>query len=644
MKKSNRIFFYAIIFSMALAFFPTVETKASANYNADAALKYAKENWDKNKDQLCAEFVMRCVKAGGLNVTIEKGTGPAYREIGKVVGINIGTNANDLANLPRLTLDANGNASKTANGNILQAGDVVIQWCFTHHIAPHMLICGGYNSSGNATFYAHNASLNNVTYNLGKNLAYQHTANCNMGGKVIQLSARTSNTTNSTTSTNNTTKPAGTTQVPVTSVSINTSNICINSGDTLNLSATVYPSNATNKTVTWKSGNTNIATVSSNGVVTGKAAGNVIITATAGGKSATSNIEIVARNNISQTAPTVNTLNVTNITQTNAVINGSVTKKNGQNIGNSGFYFGTSSSNMKKAVSFPASQGANAKGGGTGFDIWCDMNAEAVMTLKAGTTYYYQCFVVFNGTEYRGAIRNFTTSSAPKETAPTVNTLNVTNITQTNAVINGSVIKKNGQNIGDCGFYFGTGSSDMKKAVTFKTNQAANAKGGGTGFDIWCDMNAEARMTLKAGTTYYYQCFVVLNGTEYRGTIKSFTTSYASNSAPKETAPTVNTLNVTNITQTNAVINGSVIKKNGQNIGDCGFYFGTGSSDMKKAVTFKANQAANAKGGGTGFDIWCNMNTEAGMTLKAKTTYYYQCFVVLNGTEYRGVTRSFTTK
>lgn len=50
------------------------------------------------------------------------------------------------------------------------------------------------------------------------------------------------------------------------------------------MKATVSPSNATNKAVTWKSGNTRYATVSSKGVVTMKKAGKgktVTITATA---------------------------------------------------------------------------------------------------------------------------------------------------------------------------------------------------------------------------------------------------------------------------------------------------------------------------------------------------------------------------
>ena len=67
--------------------------------------------------------------------------------------------------------------------------------------------------------------------------------------------------------------------VLATSISLNNTSAELNTGETLQLTATVLPSNATNKTVTWTTSNSSVATVNSNGLVTAKAVGNVTITA-----------------------------------------------------------------------------------------------------------------------------------------------------------------------------------------------------------------------------------------------------------------------------------------------------------------------------------------------------------------------------
>ncbi len=66
--------------------------------------------------------------------------------------------------------------------------------------------------------------------------------------------------------------------VAATGVSLNASAITLRTGKTRALTATVKPAGATNKKVTWSSSNTSVATVSSSGVVTGKAAGSCVVT------------------------------------------------------------------------------------------------------------------------------------------------------------------------------------------------------------------------------------------------------------------------------------------------------------------------------------------------------------------------------
>jgi endo-1,3(4)-beta-glucanase len=86
--------------------------------------------------------------------------------------------------------------------------------------------------------------------------------------------------------------------VPVTGVTVSPTSASVVAGGTQQLTATIAPSNATNKTVSWSSSNTAVATVNSTGLVTGVAAGTATITVTTqdGAKTATSAITVTSAN------------------------------------------------------------------------------------------------------------------------------------------------------------------------------------------------------------------------------------------------------------------------------------------------------------------------------------------------------------
>lgn len=80
-------------------------------------------------------------------------------------------------------------------------------------------------------------------------------------------------------------------RIPVTSVSINQTSADLLVGETLQLTATVLPDNATDKTVTWTTSNADVASVD-NGLVTAMTAGDAIITASSGDYSATCTVNV----------------------------------------------------------------------------------------------------------------------------------------------------------------------------------------------------------------------------------------------------------------------------------------------------------------------------------------------------------------
>ena len=88
----------------------------------------------------------------------------------------------------------------------------------------------------------------------------------------------------------------GSTVVPVTGVSVSPSSASMNISETRQLSATVLPADATNKSITWNSSNSTVATVNTSGLVTAVNAGTATITVTTqdGAFAATSVITITS--------------------------------------------------------------------------------------------------------------------------------------------------------------------------------------------------------------------------------------------------------------------------------------------------------------------------------------------------------------
>jgi len=141
-----------------------------------------------------------------------------------------------------------------------------------------------------ATVEPEDSSNNNVTWSSSDPTV----AKVDQSGKVTALKAGTTTITVTTEDGNKTATCHVTVTQPVTNISLNKTDLTLTNGDTETLVATVTPENASNKNVTWSSGDESVATVDQAGKVTALKAGTTTITVTTedGKKTATCTVTI----------------------------------------------------------------------------------------------------------------------------------------------------------------------------------------------------------------------------------------------------------------------------------------------------------------------------------------------------------------
>ena len=94
-------------------------------------------------------------------------------------------------------------------------------------------------------------------------------------------------------------------RIKVTGVSVSASSATLYVGDTKTIKATVAPSNATNKEVTWTSSDSNVAKVSSSGVITAVGKGTATITVTTKDGNYTKNVSVTVKEKVAATGVTI---------------------------------------------------------------------------------------------------------------------------------------------------------------------------------------------------------------------------------------------------------------------------------------------------------------------------------------------------
>ncbi len=137
-------------------------------------------------------------------------------------------------------------------------------------------------------------NVKNVTYT-SSNESIATVSNTGLVTGVAQGSATITATAQTANGTTSATTSITVTPIAVTSVSLSSNSETVKEGKTVTLTATVSPSNATNKAVNWSSSNTSVATVNG-GTVTGVSAGSATITVTTvdGSKTATCTVTVTA--------------------------------------------------------------------------------------------------------------------------------------------------------------------------------------------------------------------------------------------------------------------------------------------------------------------------------------------------------------
>lgn len=212
-------------------------------------------------------------------------------ENGKITAVGVGT-----ATITVTTQD--GNYKATCEVKVNSGGTTTVPVESVSLSKNSLSLTAGSTGQLTATITPSNATDKSVTWSSSNTSV----ATVDGSGKVTAHKAGTTTITVTTVDGNHkatctvTVEAGSTPTVPVNSVSLNKTNLTLTVNGTEKLTATITPSNATNKGLTWSSSNTSVATVDSSGTVTAHKAGTATITVTTadGGKTATCTVTVTA--------------------------------------------------------------------------------------------------------------------------------------------------------------------------------------------------------------------------------------------------------------------------------------------------------------------------------------------------------------
>ena len=376
----------------------------------------------------------------------------------------------------------------------------------------------------------------------------------------------------------------------------------------------------------------------------------------------------------------VKTTGADTITETSAILRGSFTTT-GKRATECGMYLGTDRNNLTNL----GLDSVNTFGTSMFYST-----AKYGRTLTPGTTYYYQAYVIVNGSETKGSVESFITEGTPPTPTPALGvslssdsltlkygTCNKLSASTTPAalpvtwkstdesvvtVTDGVVTAVSSGTADVIAEVFGNG-----KIVSAKCRVTVEAPSGTEPVPVDPDiklvqstatLDIGERTTLQAITTPADQTIGWSSSNEavavvdQSGIVTALVAGTATITAcmeyngdtyfalcgivVKSTAPdvTLSVSSVTNIAQTTARVNASCAYGTGCRPSSVGLYLGTSPSSLSywksdDGITHNKNP----------FDIWYNLSD-----LSAGTTYYYQFYAKTDRGEVRSEVNSFTTE
>lgn len=151
----NKRWLYIIVGLLMIVCIPCVRVDAAEttwSYDADAAIKYAEENFD-NGIGVCDEFVKDCLAAGGVKVR----AGGVEEVVNALVDAGYGVQY-------EMQLDADNYHLNAADNSAVKAGDPLIIYCEKCNKYQHFAFLGGTDEEGNFYAYGHNPAWDKVDW------------------------------------------------------------------------------------------------------------------------------------------------------------------------------------------------------------------------------------------------------------------------------------------------------------------------------------------------------------------------------------------------------------------------------------------------------------------------------------------------